>query len=87
MAKKPIDITPLLSATLDLESGHPIEAILVQHGMPPRVSAYEIVVRYKKNVEYHQTATTDYYKKHWAEAVAYLEPVLKAIAKHLEVAP
>lgn len=85
MPKKSINVTRLLSATLDLESGHPIESILAQHGMPPRVSAYDVVIRYQKNVEYHKSATTDYYKKQWADAVAYLDPVVRTIAKYLEV--
>lgn len=85
MPKKTINVTPLLSATLDLESGHPLESILAQHNMPPRVSAYDVVVRYQKNVRYQQEAITDYYKSQWAEAVAYLEPVIKDIANYLEI--
>jgi hypothetical protein len=55
-AIKPVaNLDALLEATADLESGHSIEAVLAQHGIPARHSAYKE-----------------------------LEPVIKAIAKHLE---
>ena len=82
--KPVVDIPALLEATADLESGHPIEIVLRQHGIPDRWTAYEVVDRYRKNLAHYESATTAFYVDHWAKACRELEPVVKAIEKHLE---
>ena len=81
--KPVVDIPALLDATKDLESGHPIEAVLRQHGIPARHSAYEVVNRYKKNLDYYDLALNSVYEERWRKAVKELEPVVKAIEEFL----
>ena len=83
--KPVVDIPSLLDATKDLESGHPIEGILRQHGIPDRHTAYEVVKRYKKNLDYYENAVASIYVDRWRKAVKELEPVVKAIEEFLEV--
>ena len=79
----PIDIPALLDATADLECGHPIEAVLRAHGIPERHSAYDVVHRYERNLEFARSAISDHYRKSWKAAAAELRPVVVAIAEHL----
>ena len=83
--KPVVDIPALLAATMDLESGHPIEGVLKQHCIPARHSAYEVVKRYKKNLDYYENALDSIYEDRWRKAVKELEPVVKAIEEFLEV--
>ena len=82
--KPVVDIPALLAATMDLESGHPIEGVLRQHGIH-RHSAYETVERYKKNLAHYESAVDLIYIGLWRDAVKELEPVVKAIEEFLEV--
>ena len=83
--KPVVDIPALLAATMDLESGHPIEGVMRHHGIPARHSAYEVVKRYKKNLDYCDLALNSVYEERWRKAVKDLEPVVKAIEEFLEV--
>lgn len=78
------DLGKLITLTEDLECGHPIEAILRQHGIHERWSACEVVMRQAKSREYAATAVSDYYRQFWKDAVAELEPCIKAIALYFE---
>jgi hypothetical protein len=81
--KTTIDLDRLAALALDLESGHPIEAVLRKHGIHDRWSAYDVVIRQQKNRRFLASAVSDQYKKKWAEAVKELEPCIRAIAKEL----
>lgn len=81
--KNTIDLDRLAELALDLESGHPIEAVLRKHEIPDRWSAYDVVIRQKKNRSFLAAAVSDHYKKLWAEAVKELEPCIRDIAKEL----
>ena len=78
-----IDLDRLAALALDLESGHPIEAVLRKHGIHERWSAYDVVIRQQKNRRFLASAVSDHYKKFWKEAVKELEPCIKAMAKEL----
>ena len=81
--KTTIDLDRLAVLALDLESGHPIEAVLRKHGIHERWSAYDVVIRQQKNRRFLMSAVSDQYKEEWAEAVKELEPCIKAMAKEL----
>ena len=74
-----IDLDRLADLALDLESGHPIEAVLRKHGIHERWSAYDVVIRQQKNRRFLMSATNNAYQKQWAEAVKELEPCIKAM--------
>jgi hypothetical protein len=78
-----MNLDKLLTTTANLESGHPIEAVLAQNGISRRYSAYDVVLRYKKILSFYEGATTQQYKTTWANAAANLEPVINAIEKYL----
>lgn len=82
---KTINIEKLLGATCDLESGHPVEAVLAQHGIPDNYSAYDVVCRHQSDIEHHRTAVSDFYIKKWKAHVAELRPVVAAVAECLGV--
>ena len=81
--KTPIDLDRLAALAFDLESGHPIEAVLRKHGIHERWSAYDVIVRQQKNRRFLASAVSELYQKQWAEAVKELEPCIRAIAKEL----
>jgi hypothetical protein len=81
--KTPIDLDRLAALAFDLESGHPIEAVLRKHEIPDRWSAYDVVIRQQKNRRFLMSATNNAYQKKWAEAVKELEPCVRAMAKEL----
>ena len=83
--KPVVDIPALLESTMDLESGHPVDGILRQHNIPARHSAYDVVKRYKKNLDYYQMSVDSIYVDRWRKAVKKLEPVVKAIEDNLEL--
>jgi hypothetical protein len=83
--KTPIDLDRLAALALDLESGHPIEAVLRKHGIHERWSAYDVVIRQQKNRRFLASAVSELYQKQWAEAVKELEPCIRAIAKELSL--
>jgi hypothetical protein len=78
-----IDIAALLDATADLESGHPVEAVLMAHGCTARDSAYEVVRRYDLALRREQTASTPAWCGYWAIRARQLRPCVEAIALHL----
>lgn len=81
--KTTIDLDRLADLALDLESGHPIEAVLRKHEIPGHWSAYDVVTRQQMNRRFLASAVSDHYKKSWKEAVKELEPCIKAMAKEL----
>jgi hypothetical protein len=81
--KSTIDLDRLAELAMDLESGHPIEVVLRRHGVHERWSAYDVVIRHQKDRGYLATATSDYYKKFWKDAVEDLQPCIAEIAKEL----
>jgi hypothetical protein len=85
--KATIDLDRLAELAMDLESGHPIEAVLRRHGIPEHLSAYDVVRRHQKNRGYLATAKSDFYKKFWKGAVAYLQPCIAEIAEELGYEP
>lgn len=78
-----IDLDRLADLALDLESGHPIEAVLRKHGIPDRWSAYDVVMRQQMNRRSLGWVVSDHYKKLWKEAVEELEPCIREMAKEL----
>lgn len=78
-----IDLDHLASATANLECGHPIEAVLRQHGIPDRWSAYDVVERQQKNQRNLESAKSEFYKQFWADAVKELQPCIAAIKRHI----
>jgi hypothetical protein len=82
--KPVVNIDALLAATKDLESGHPIEGVLKQHGFRYS-SAYDVMRRYQKDLAYYDLALNSFYEERWRKAVKELEPVVKAIEEFLEV--
>jgi hypothetical protein len=81
--KTTIDLDRLAALTYDLESGHPIEAVLRAHKIPARYSAYDVVIRQRRNRRFLASAVSELYQNQWAAAVKELEPCIKAIAKEL----
>jgi hypothetical protein len=81
--KAAIDLDVLAALALDLESGHPIEAVLRAHKIPGSYSAYDVVIRQQKNRRFLASAVSELYQKQWKEAVKELEPCIRAMAKEL----
>lgn len=77
------DIPTLLAATCDLESGHPIEAVLRAHGVPERHSAYDVVRHYKRLQDRAYYAGSIPVMGLWNSQAKILRPCVLAIAEYL----
>jgi hypothetical protein len=75
-------IHSLQQATVDLESGHPIEAILLDLGINENWTAYEVVCRWHVHQMIAETAQTDFARNRAKCFVRQLQPVVDAIAEY-----
>ena len=78
-----IDLDQLEARCCDLESGHPIEGVLQAHDIPEGWSAYEVVYRYRRWLQWAEVATSDVFRKAYGVRVEKLAPVVEAIAEAL----
>jgi hypothetical protein len=75
-------IHSLQQATADLESGHPIEVILLELGVSENWTAYDVVCRWHMHKITAETAQTDFARKRAKCFVQQLQPAVDAIAEH-----
>lgn len=79
-----MNLEVLLEASQNLESGHPVESVLARYGVSEDYSAYDVIRRHQRDLEYLDSAVTEFYKKRWKAHVKELKPVVKAIAECLK---
>jgi hypothetical protein len=82
---KPIkNLDKLISEAHALQLEPALQAVLKPYPIPQEWSAYSVLIRYRKQHQLYQDAKDPGTKKFWREAIEILEPVVKAIAQHLE---
>ena len=57
-----IDLDRLAALAFDLESGHPIEAVLRAHKIPGSYSAYDVVTSQQRNRRFLASAVSEPYE-------------------------
>ncbi len=81
---KPIsNIDDLLKQAQSLQSDPSLQSVLTPYPVPQHWSAYGVLLRYKRKHQLYQDAKGSS-KIFWREAIARIEPAVKAIAQYLE---